>query len=111
MSIVAWFARNPVASNLLMLSVVGTGFLTLPRIKREIFPEFSIDTISVAVAYPGASPEEVEESICIKVEEEVEGVDGVERVSSTASEGGGLVLVELLDDADNQKVLDDIKSR
>jgi multidrug efflux pump subunit AcrB len=111
MSIVSWFTRNPVASNLLMATVVGAGLLTAPRIKREIFPEFSTDTISITVAYPGAAPEEVEESICIKIEEEVDGIDGVDRVTSNASEGAGLVMVELLDDADNQKVLDDVKSR
>jgi multidrug efflux pump subunit AcrB len=111
MSIVSWFTRNPVASNLLMATVVGAGLLTAPRIKREIFPEFSTDTISITVAYPGAAPEEVEESICIKIEEEVDGIDGVDRVTSNASEGAGLVMVELRDDADNQKVLDDVKSR
>src|SRR5690606_1125462 len=115
---IAWFVRNPVAANLLMLSIVVGGllsiglprtvtvlgrtfelpaFLTTSSIEREIFPEFSTDTILVTVPYPGATPEEVEEAINIRVEEEVAGIDGVERIASTASEGVGIVTIELLE--------------
>jgi multidrug efflux pump subunit AcrB len=108
---IEWFARNHVAANLLMLSIIFGGLLTLPRIKQEVFPEVEVEIITVKVPYPGAAPAEVEEAICVRVEEQIQGVDGVDRVRSTASEGLGLVVAELDDSADMQRALDDIKSR
>ncbi len=108
---VAWFARNPVAANLLMAFLIVSGLIAALRVKREIFPEFATDTISVSVAYPGASPAEVEEGICIRIEEEVQGIEGVERLRSTAAEGTGTVLIETLQGADLSRVLDDVKSK
>ncbi len=108
---IAWFANNHVAANLLMLSIIFGGLLTLPRIKQEVFPEVEVEIITVRVPYPGAAPAEVEEAICVRIEEQIQGVDGVDRVRSTASEGLGLVVAELNDSADMQRALDDIKSR
>ena len=107
---VAWFAKNHVAANLMMAVIVVGGIVSLPGIKREVFPEFRTDTISIAVVYPGASPEEVEQGICIRVEEEVASLEGVKRVQSTAAEGAGTVMVEALDDADMSRLLDDVKA-
>ncbi len=78
--------------------------------RRELFPQFALDMIYISVAYPGSSPEEVEEGICIKIEEKIEGIDGIERMISTAREGVGEVLVELETGADARKVLDEIKA-
>ena len=108
---VAWFAKNPVAANLVMVILLVGGGLTAIGIKMELFPEFSMDTISVSVAYPGAAPEEVEESICVRIEEEVHNLDGVKKVTSTASENSGTVLIEVLPEADVRDVLDDVKTR
>ncbi len=108
---VAWFAANGVAANLLVLVIACTGLFTLPRIKKEVFPEFSADQVSVSMEYRGASPEEVEEAMCIRVEEAIQGVDGIKRVRSTANEGRGTVTVELLPGADARRVLDDVKAR
>ncbi|MBK8976168.1 MAG: efflux RND transporter permease subunit [Planctomycetes bacterium] len=116
---VAWFARNHVAANLLMLLIAFAGLVKLgllsgfahPLIKREVFPEFATDTIAITVAYPGASPEEVENGICIRIEEEVASLEGVDRVRSTAAEGLGTVLVEALEGTDRRRLLDDVKSR
>jgi len=109
--LVEWFARNPVAANLLMLVFVVGGIASLSGIKMELFPEFSLDAISVTVAYPGASPEEIEEGVCIKVEEEVHGIEGVKKITSTAVEGLGSVLVEVNAGEDQRRVLDDVKTR
>ncbi|MCK4909525.1 MAG: efflux RND transporter permease subunit, partial [Planctomycetes bacterium] len=71
-SLVTWFAKNTVAANLLMLILVVGGLITLPTIKKEIFPSFGMDIIIVSVIYPGAAPEEVEKSICLPIEEAIE---------------------------------------
>ncbi|MCB9915254.1 MAG: efflux RND transporter permease subunit [Planctomycetes bacterium] len=110
-NVLAWFARNPVAANLVMIVLLAGGVLTSLHIKRELFPEFSLGMISVSVVYPGAAPEEVEEAICVRIEEEVHALDGVKRVTSTAGEGVGTVMVEVLEDADVRKVLDDVTTR
>jgi multidrug efflux pump subunit AcrB len=108
---IAWFARNPVAANILLMLLVAGGLLTAPRIKQEIFPEVDTDLVTVTVEYPNASPEEVEEAICVRVEEEIHGVDGIKRLRSTATEGVGVVTAELYDDADGRRVLHDVKNR
>ncbi len=78
--------------------------------RREMFPQFALDMIYIGVAYPGSSPEEVEEGICIKIEEKIEGIEGIDRIISTAREGFGEVMTELESGTDAQKVLDEIKS-
>ena len=108
---VAWFARNPVAANLLMLFLLVGGGMTVASIRMETFPEFSLDTVSITVPYPGAAPEEVEEAVCVRIEEEVHGVDGVKRLRSTATEGIGTVQVEVAKGVDPRRVLDDVKTR
>jgi multidrug efflux pump subunit AcrB len=108
---IGWFARNRVAANLVMVVIMAGGLVSATTIKREVFPEFALDIITVAVPYLGAAPEEVEEGVCVRVEEAVQGLDGIERVTSTASEGVGTVVIELELGADARKVLDDVKSR
>jgi multidrug efflux pump subunit AcrB len=108
---IAWFARNRVAANLLMVVIMAAGLVSATNVKREVFPEFSLDIITVTVPYLGAAPEEVEEGVCVRVEEAIQGLDGIRRVTSTADEGMGTVVVELELGADARKVLDDVKSR
>ena len=107
---IAWMARNKVAANLLMLVIVVGGLLGLSRTKQEVFPEFALDVITVGVAYPGASPAEVEQGITLAVEEQLRGLDGVKRVTSTSSEGGAAVSAELVLSVNPDKVLSDAKS-
>ena len=110
-SLVTWFAKNTVAANLLMLILVVGGLITLPTIKKEIFPSFGMDIIIVSVIYPGAAPEEVEESICLPIEEAIEDLEGIDKISSVAGESNGRVTVEIGTNADSRKVLEDIKTR
>ena len=109
--IIAWFARNSVAANLLMFLLVFGGLLALPSILLKPFPDIDIDMVTVGVEYRGAAPEESEEGVCIRIEEEVEGVEGVEQLRSTAVEGACTVTVELLTGADVDRALDDVKTR
>jgi multidrug efflux pump subunit AcrB len=106
---VAWMAGNSVASNMLMLVLLIGGLIYAFSIKKEFFPEFELDLVTVAVPYPGASPDEVEQGIVLAIEEAVRGLDGVEDVISTAGEGVGQVTIELLRGADSKKALQDIK--
>jgi len=107
---IAWMARNHVAANLLMFVVLAGGVFGILNVKQEVFPEFDLDLITISVVYPGASPSEVEQAIVLAVEEAVRGLDGVKRTTSSASEGVGVVSVELLLDADANKLLADVKS-
>ena len=107
---IAWFAENSVAANLLMALIVVSGILAIPVVKLEIFPEMRVDSVSISVPYPGASPEEVEQAICIRVEERIQSVDGVKEITCTAVEGMGAVLVHVEDWADIEQALDDIKA-
>jgi multidrug efflux pump subunit AcrB len=93
--LIAWFASNPVAANLILVVVVAGGLFTGDRIRQEVFPEVRIETITIQVPYPGAAPEEVEEGVCVKIEEAVQGVEGIRRMTSTAAEGMGVVVLEL----------------
>ena len=108
---VAYMARNGVAANLLMMFILVGGFFALRGLVQEVFPEVSLDRIRVTVPYPGATPDEVEESIILKIEEQIEGVEGVKRVRSTAAEGRGSVVVELNLGEDLSRALDDVKAQ
>ncbi len=107
---IAWFVRNSVAANLLMLVIVVGGLLALPRLKMEIFPAVEADLVVVTVPYRGASPDEVEKGVCIRVEERIQGLEGIERLDCTASEGVGIVMAEVHSWANTDGVLDDIKT-
>ena len=108
--LLGWFATNHVAANLLMALIIFAGLLTLSRIKLEVFPEMSVDVITIAVPFRGASPEDVEKGVCIRIEEAIAAVDGVKRITSTAFESMGTTVVEVEEYADTKEVLDDIKS-
>ncbi len=108
--VIDWFARNSVAANLLMAFIVVSGAISAFSIKKEVFPEFSLDMITIQVPYLGAAPEEVEEAVNIRIEEAIQGIDGIKQITSTASEGSGSVMIELELGADARKVVDDIKS-
>ena len=108
--LLGWFASNHVAANLLMFLVITAGLLTIFSIKMEVFPEFSLDMVNVMVPYRGASPADVEEGVCLRVEEAIAAVDGIKRMTSTASEGVGSTLVEVEEYANPKEVLDDIKA-
>ena len=110
MSVIRRMVLNPVAGNMLMLLILGGGLTASFLIPREMFPEFDVNYITVAVPYPGAGPADIEKGICLKVEDSLYGVDGIKEVSSTSNEGVGSILLELKTGADVRKVLDDVKS-
>ncbi|MBT3259714.1 MAG: efflux RND transporter permease subunit, partial [Deltaproteobacteria bacterium] len=107
---IAWFAKNHVAANLLMLFLMLAGVVTGLTMKVEVFPEFSLDMIRVTTPYPGASPSEVEEAIVRRIEERVAGLSGIKRIDSTSREGLGTVTIEVMKDWSLKKLLDEVKS-
>jgi len=107
---IAWFADNHVAANLLMFFLLIAGIITAFSIKLEVFPETTLDKINISVAYPGASPEEVEEGVVRRIEENIAGLTGIERIDSKAREGSGSVTIEIMKDWDLKKLLDEVKA-
>ncbi len=99
-----------VASNLLMIFVLLAGLMTLIHMKIEVFPDIETGQITVVVPYPGASPSEVEEGVCQRVEDAIAGVEGIKRIRSVAAENAGTVVAELEESADSRSALDDIKA-
>ncbi len=108
---ISWMARNIVAANILMAALLGGGFVSFLNIRQEVFPNFDLDTVTVSVAYPGASPEEVEQGIVLAIEEAVAEIDDIKEVISTAGEGFGRVRIEMLRGGDLQQLAQDIQSR
>ena len=106
---ISWMAGHGVAANLLMLVCLFGGLLIMSNIKQEVFPEFQIDSVSISIAYPGASPEEVESGILLAVEDAMSGLDGIDEIRATAKEGRGTVIVDALSGADLQKLTQDIQ--
>ncbi|MFM8735870.1 MAG: efflux RND transporter permease subunit [Pirellulales bacterium] len=110
-SIIAWTVRNTPAMNVLVVAVMVVGWISFSSMRREVFPEFDLEMALVTVAYPGATPEEVEEGICQKVEEACRSVVGIKKITSVAREGAGFCVFEMNDDvADPQRVVSEIRS-
>ncbi|MGB1310881.1 MAG: efflux RND transporter permease subunit, partial [Leucothrix sp.] len=109
---IAWFARNHVAANLLMVVILSAGLFTMfNRIPLEVFPAFERDVINISASYPGAAPNEVEEGVVRRIEEAVADLPDIEHITSTASEGSASVNIDLLDGTDKDQLLNEIKSR
>jgi len=106
----AWMAGNTVAANLLMAIFLVGGLFMGSNIKQEVFPEFALDSVSISVSYPGASPEEVESGIILAVEEAVRDLEGIDEIRSEAYEGRASITIEALDGADVTRLWQEIKS-
>ncbi len=109
--LIAWWATNPVAANLLMLVIVSVGLLSGLTIKRTMMPEFEIPFIQVSMPYPGAAPEEVELGIILKIEEAITDLDGIKRVESSAMESMAMVFIEPEEEDDLIELINDVKNR
>ena len=107
---IAWMAGNTVAANLLMAVFLVGGLFMGFNIKQEVFPDFALDLVTISVSYPGASPEEVESGIILAVEEAVRDLEGIDEITSEASEGRASVTLEALDGADVTQLWQEIKS-
>lgn len=110
--LIAWFARNSVAANLLMIFIIAWGLSALTsRIPLEVFPSFELDNVNIVVPFRGASPGEVESGVTIKVEEAIQDVEGIKRITSLSNEGSSSVFVQVSNGYDTREVRDEIKQR
>ncbi len=109
-SLIKWSINNTPAMNTLMIGVLIMGAVSLFTMRREIFPEFDLEIIFVSVPYPGATPEDVEEAICQRIEEAISSIDGVKKQTSVAREGSGTVILELEPGVDVQRTLSEVRS-
>ena len=108
--LIAAAVHNSVAANLLMVVIIVVGGMSAYNLRRETFPQISFDVIQVQTTFPGATPEEVEESIVVKIEEAIKSVEGIEDIVSQAHESSGVVLARLKSGVDNRRVMEDIQS-
>ena len=106
---IAWMVENRVTPNLLMIFLILGGLIMSLQIKKEVFPNFQLDEVRINVAYPGASPEEIEQGMILAIDEAINSLEGVEEVNARASEGFGTITAELEDGANAQKVYQDIQ--
>ena len=108
---ITWFVDNPVAANLLMLILLVGGSFSLLSMHKEEFPRIEPGIIQISIPYLGAAPAEVERAVCIRVEEALEGLDSIDRLTANAVEGACSVFVEVLADADLSTALNEVKGR
>lgn len=109
--LIAWFAANHVAANLLMFFIIVAGLISAFTIRKQTTPEFELNWIQVQVPYLGAAPQEVEEGVVIKVEEAVQDIQGITEIRSRSQEGNGSITIEVSQDVDINEVLTEVKTR
>ncbi|MCG6953776.1 MAG: efflux RND transporter permease subunit, partial [Betaproteobacteria bacterium] len=109
-ALIAWMARHPVAANLLMGLILVAGIVNMATMKQEVFPLVELDVIEVRMEYQGAAPDEIEEAIVQRIEEQIEGIDGIDQITSVAVQGTGVVRIELSRGVHVPSKLDEIKA-
>ncbi len=107
---IGFMAKNGIAANVVMLFLVLAGLASARNLVQEVLPDFSLDRVQIVVPYPGAAPEEVEESIVRRIEEQIRAVDGLSRVEATASEGLASVIAEFSSGTDVNRALNELKA-
>ncbi|WP_420449113.1 efflux RND transporter permease subunit [Candidatus Palauibacter sp.] len=107
---IGFMAKNGIAANVVMLFLVLAGLASARNLVQEVLPDFSLDRVQIVVPYPGAAPEEVEESIVRRIEEQIRAVDGLSRVEATASEGLASVIAEFTSGTDVNRALNELKA-
>ncbi|MEE2632412.1 MAG: efflux RND transporter permease subunit, partial [Candidatus Neomarinimicrobiota bacterium] len=109
-SIVTWFVKNSVPANLLMFFLIIGGIASYQNMKSEFFPIPNLNIISINVAYLGASPSEIESSICAKIEDRLQGISGIEKVNSYSTENSGMVTIQIHSTSEFDEILDEVKT-
>lgn len=109
--LIQWFVENPVAANLLMLLILVGGGLSVANTNKEVFPGALANSIEITVPYPGAGPREVEEQICIRIEEALASLDGIKEITSRAQQNSGTVIVQVAGGYDTQRLLNNVKTK
>ena len=106
---ISWMVHNRITPNLLMVVLLLGGLYMSGKIKKEVFPDFTLDEVRINVAYPGASPEEIEQGIVLALEEAISGIEGIQEINATANESRATIVAELIEGFNSQKVYQDIQ--
>ncbi|WP_213864894.1 efflux RND transporter permease subunit [Vibrio crassostreae] len=106
-----WFINNPVAANLLMMAIVISGVLAFGQLRVESFPQIAPSSISITVAYPGGTAQQIDESVTQRIEESISGIAGIKQITSQSSAGVSRVVVRKTSSTDLDKLLDDIRNQ
>ncbi|MCW5900406.1 MAG: efflux RND transporter permease subunit [Flavobacteriales bacterium] len=109
-SFVGWFIRYPVTVDTLMVLILIFGFFGLKNTRSSFFPEVESRQVQVRIIFPGAAPEEVEEGVVLRIENDIKGITGIERISSVSQENGGLITVDAIKGYDTDVLLQDVKN-
>lgn len=107
---IEFFARHPTIANLLMIAFLALGAVTVPTLQRETFPRVAPNKVEITVAYPGATPAEVEEGICQRLEDAVDAVDGVQEIRCEARENVGTATIEMVEGGNLDRFFADVKT-
>jgi multidrug efflux pump subunit AcrB len=109
--LIGWFAKNPVAANLMMILIIGAGLISAINISKEMFPVGELDRISISAVYPGAAPVEVEKGVILPMESALQGLKGVKKINSTASRDIASINLEIESNEDIQEVMAQVENR
>ncbi|MFT7006625.1 MAG: HAE1 family hydrophobic/amphiphilic exporter-1 [Colwellia sp.] len=107
---IRFFSVHPTAANLLMMLLLVIGLITLPQIKRETFPKVDAYSVQIQVPYPGATPLDVEQGICLTLEDALDGISFVEEKVCQARQNIGIMTIKMFEQGDFTKFLDDVNS-
>ncbi len=107
--VIAWFVGNPVVANLMMIIILAWGIYNAMTIRKEAFPSFDSESVTVSVPFNGGVPEDVERGVAIKIEEALQGVDGIDHIKSTSSDTGAVVTIEAVENYSLTKLFNEIK--
>ncbi|MGJ8652030.1 MAG: efflux RND transporter permease subunit [Opitutaceae bacterium] len=106
---IAWFCDNSVVANILMLVILGMGVSTAFSVRKEAFPSFDAQSVRISVPFRGGTPEDVERGVSIKIEEALQGIEGIDRIESTSTDSSSVVVVDAIEDYPISKLLEEIK--
>jgi len=107
--LITWFASNSVVANIMMISILAWGVFTLVKMRKEAFPSFDAESVTVSVPFRGGTPEDVERGVAIKIEEALVDVKGIEHITSVSTESSARITIEAKENYDLKKLLDDVK--
>ncbi|GAC28125.1 efflux RND transporter permease subunit [Brumicola pallidula] len=107
---IRYFVSHPTAANILMLAIIAVGLVALPSLNKETFPKIDLNQVQVTVAYPGASPSDVEEGICNPLEDATDGISFTKEQRCEARDNMGMLTMEMQENGDMRQFIDDIKS-
>ena len=108
--LIRYFVKYNLTGDMLMIAILIGGYIGLMNLRSNFFPEVASKTIQVQVVYPGASPEEIEEGIVAKIEENLQGIAGLDQVKSVCNENAGSITIEVLNARETDEILQDVKN-